>query len=243
VDPRQARPGHSGTDIFGDRLPTRLRDPQHLRAGVLTEEGLDRTTITGTPQGGILSPLLANIALSVLDEHFTRKWEALGPAWTRAKRRRAGFPAMRLVRYADDFVVMVAGTRDDAEALWDEVAVVLAPMGLRLSEEKTRVCHIDEGFDLLGWRIQRRFWRGRTGKRAVYTYPSKKALASVMAKVRSLTRRARHRTLADLLRSVNPVLRGWCTTSATACRHGPSATSTTSPGGESSGGSASDTSD
>ena len=74
-----------------------------LRAGILTEDGLDRTTITGTPQGGILSPLLANIALSVLDEHFTAKWEALGPAWTRAKHRRAGVPAMRIVRYADDF--------------------------------------------------------------------------------------------------------------------------------------------
>ena len=71
---------------------------------------------------------------------------------------------MRLVRYADDFVVMVGGTRDDAEALWDEVAAVLAPIGLRLSEEKTRVCHIDEGFDFLGWRIQRRARRGRTGK-------------------------------------------------------------------------------
>ena len=158
----------------------------------------------------ILSPLLANIALSVLDEHFARKWEALGPKWTRRKHRRAGVPAMRLIRYADDFVVMVAGTRDDAEALWGEVAAVLAPMGLRLSEEKTRVCHIDEGFDFLGWRIQRRAWRGRAGKRAVYTYPSKKALASVVDKVRSHTRRAKHRTLADLLRRLNPVLRGWC---------------------------------
>jgi RNA-directed DNA polymerase len=190
-----------------------------LRAGILSEEGLDRETITGTPQGGILSPLLANIALAVLDEHFTRKWEALGPEWRRVKHRRAGGPVMRLVRYADDFVVMVAGTRGDAEALWDEVAAVLAPMGLRLSEAKTRVCHIDEGFDFLGWRIQRRGWRGRTGKKAVYTYPSKKALASVMAKVRSLTRRAKHRTLADLLRSVNPVLRGWCNY----FRHGVSA--------------------
>jgi RNA-directed DNA polymerase len=120
-----------------------------LRAGVLTEDGSDRETITGTPQGGILSPLLANIALSVLDEHFTAKWEALGREWTRAKHRRAGGPVMRLVRYADDFMVMIAGTRDDAEALWDEVGSVLAPMGLRLSETKTRVCHIDEGFDFL----------------------------------------------------------------------------------------------
>jgi len=190
-----------------------------LRAGILSEEGSNRETITGTPQGGILSPLLANIALSVLDEHFARKWEALGPEWTRAKRRRAGEPAMKLIRYADDFVVMIHGTRADADALWGEVSSVLAPMGLRLSEEKTRVCHIDEGFDFLGWRIQRRAWRGRTGKKAVYTYPCKKALASVMAKVRSLTARAKHRTLADLLHSVNRVLRGWCNY----FRHGVSA--------------------
>jgi RNA-directed DNA polymerase len=190
-----------------------------LRAGILTEQGLNRETITGTPQGGILSPLLANIALSVLDEHFTAHWAALGPDWQRRKHRRAGRPAMRLVRYADDFVVLIAGTRDDADALWDEVGAVLAPMGLRLSEEKTRVCHVDEGFDFLGWRIQRRAWRSRAGKRAVYTYPSKKTLASVLDKVRSLTRRAQHRTLADLLRRLNPVLRGWCNY----FRHGVSA--------------------
>jgi RNA-directed DNA polymerase len=201
-----------------DRVRGRIGDKAVLRlvkaflaAGVLSEDGIHRDTITGTPQGGILSPLLANIALSVLDEHFARKWEALGPSWTRAKRRRAGEPVMKLIRYADDFVVMVAGTRDDAEALRDEVSAVLAPMGLRLSEAKTRICHIDEGFDFLGWHIQRRAWRSRTGKTAVYTYPSKKSLASIKGKVRQLTRRAKHRTLADLLRRLNPALRGWCT--------------------------------
>ena len=193
----------------GDRRVLKLVKA-FLKAGILSEDGVNRGTITGTPQGGILSPLLANVALSVLDEHFTRKWEALGPYWTRAKRRRAGLPAYRLVRYADDFVVMVGGTRDDAEALWDQVNAVLAPMGLRLSDEKTRVCHMDEGFDFLGWHIQRRRKRGHDGKRVVYTYPSKKALASVTAKVRSLTRRHKHRTLADLLRAVNALLRGWC---------------------------------
>jgi RNA-directed DNA polymerase len=200
-----------------DRMRARVKDKRvlalvkaFLGAGVLPEDGLNRNTITGTPQGGILSPLLANIALSALDEHFSRKWEALGPEWTRAKRRRQGVPAYRLVRYADDFVVMVGGTRENAEALWAEVGAVLAPIGLHLSEEKTRVCHIDEGFDFLGWRIQRRHWQGRTDKRAVYTYPSKKALASVMDKVRRATRRERHRTLAELLRQLNRVLRGWC---------------------------------
>jgi RNA-directed DNA polymerase len=154
-----------------DRVRRRIGDKRllglvkaFLKSGILSEDGMDRRTITGTPQGGILSPLLANIALSVLDEHFTAKWEALGPAWTRAKHRRQGVQAYRIVRYADDFVIMVGGSRDDAEALWDEVAAVLAPMGLRLSEEKTRVCHIDEGFDFLGWHIQRLAKRGQDGK-------------------------------------------------------------------------------
>src|SRR5271163_4554076 len=116
--------------------------------------------------------------------------------------RHAGGAIYRFVRYADDFVVMVSGSRDNAKALRDEVASVLAPMGLRLSEEKTKVCHIDEGFDFLGFRIQRRLQRG-SDKRKVYTYPSKKSLASVMGKVRALTRRSRHQTLADLLRQLN----------------------------------------
>ena len=200
-----------------DRMRARIGDKRvielvkaFLVAGVLSEGQANRNTITGTPQGGILSPCLANIALTVLDEHFTRKWEALGPSWTRAKLQRQGVPAHRIVRYADDFVVMVRGARKDAEALRDEVSEVLAPIGLRLSAEKTSVCHIDDGFDFLGWHIQRRSWRGRGGKKAVYTYPSKKALASVVAKVRSFTRRNKHRTLAALLRRLNPVLRGWC---------------------------------
>ena len=122
----------------------------------------------------------------------------------------AGLADLRLVRYADDFVVLVAGTQAHAEDLRQEVATVLAPMGLRLSEAKTRVCHIDEGFDFLGFRIQRRRKRGTTG-RVVYTYPSKKALASIVGRVRALTRRSSHPTLAALLRQLNLVLRGWCT--------------------------------
>ena len=136
-----------------------------------------------------------------------------GRRWARTRTRansgaRRGLATYRLVRYADDFVVLVAGTRAHAEALRDEVAAVLAPMGLRLSEEKTRIVHIDEGFDFLGFRIQRQPKRG-TGKRFVYTYPSKKALASVKAKVRALTRGATNHPLAVLLHRLNPVLRGW----------------------------------
>ncbi len=170
-----------------------------LKAGILTEDGAEQDTITGTPQGGILSPLLSNIALSVLDEHFVGAWGAMGRGSSaRQERRRKGLATYRLVRYADDFVVLVAGTRAHAEALKDETAKVLRPMGLALSPEKTTVSHIDEGFDFLGFRIKRHEKRG-TGRRYVYTYPSKAALAAVKAKVRAATRGASDQPLHILL--------------------------------------------
>jgi RNA-directed DNA polymerase len=201
-----------------DRVRSRVGDKRvlavvkaFLHAGVLGEDGTMRDSTTGTPQGGILSPLLANVALCVLDEHFAKAWRAnSGSTYQRTKRRRAGLANYRIVRYADDFVVLVSGTQAHAETVREDVAAVLAPMGLRLSETKTKVCHIDEGFDFLGFRIQRRLKRGTT-KRAVYTYPSKKALASIVGRVRTLTLRSSHPTLAALLRQLNPVLRGWCT--------------------------------
>ena len=84
-----------------------------LKAGVMTETGHLEDNPTGTPQGGILSPLLANIALSVLDEHVHGPWQPGGAMSTptrRALRRRKGLPNWRIVRYADDFVVLVHGT-------------------------------------------------------------------------------------------------------------------------------------
>ena len=68
--------------------------------------------------------------------------------------------------------MLVSGTRTHAENLRDEVAAVLSPMGLHLSEEKTGICHIDEGFTFLGWRIQRQIMEGTKSKRVVYTWPS-----------------------------------------------------------------------
>lgn len=180
-----------------------------LKAGIMSSGGQVRDSVTGTPQGGILSPLLANVVLSALDEHFCAKRDAHGSDWRRIAHRKRGGATYRIVRYADDFLIMVHGSRAHAEALWDEVAAVLAPLGVRLPETKTRVTHLDEGLDFLGFRIQRRTKRG-TAKKHVYTYPSKKALASITGKVRELTSRSRHASLADLLHQLNPVLRGWC---------------------------------
>ena len=188
-----------------------------LQAGILAEDGVMQEATSGTPQGGILSPLLSNLALSVLDEHAARAWQAMGTVSQRHDRRQRGEATWRLVRYADDFVVMVAGTRAHAEALKDEVAAVLATMALRLSEAKTSILHIDEGVDFLGFRIQRHRQRG-SQRRYVYTYPSKKALAAVKATVRTLTTTMRNQPLKVLLHRLNFMLRGW----TTYFRHGSS---------------------
>ncbi|MFH1330930.1 MAG: group II intron reverse transcriptase/maturase [Actinomycetota bacterium] len=190
-----------------------------LKSGLLSEDGIDRDTWTGTPQGGILSPLLANIALSGLDDHFAEAWALFGKnQQARSYRRSKGLSTYRLVRYADDFVVLVAGTREHAEQQRAGVAAVLSEVGLRLNEEKTGVVHIDEGFDFLGFRIRRDRKRG-SGKAYIYTYPSKRSVASIKRKIKAVTRQTTSQSLEHLLCQLNPVLRGW----TAYFRHGVSA--------------------
>ncbi|MFJ8403417.1 group II intron reverse transcriptase/maturase [Streptomyces microflavus] len=200
-----------------DRLRRRVGDKRvlvlvkaFLKAGILTEGGLLKDSSTGTPQGGILSPLLANIALTVLDEYVAKRPGGPGTSPDRRRTRlRRGEPNLRLVRYADDFLVLVAGTREHCEVLREEVAAVLAPMGMRLSMEKTRITHIDEGLDFLGWRIQRHRKRG-TDRHYVYTYPAKKSVRTVARKIKTICRTDVNQPLPVLLRQLNSMLRGWC---------------------------------
>jgi RNA-directed DNA polymerase len=163
--------------------------------------------------------LLANIVLSALDEHFDRQWhQDMGTSWQRAKRKAKGLGNWRLIRYADDFVLMVTGDRHHAEALRKEVSAVLAPLGLRLAPEKTKVVHIDEGFTFLGFDIRRLRKRG-TSKYYVYTKPSRKAVQAIKDKVKAKTYRStRHQELDELIRSLNRSLAGW----ANYFRHGVS---------------------
>ena len=209
-----------------DRVRRRVGDKRvlglvkaFLKAGVMTTTGTREGTHTGTPQGGILSPLLANIALSTLDEHFMTEWDQqMATEVARQRRKRQGKANYRLVRYADDFVIIVTGQREHAEQLRQEVTAVLAPMGLRLSPEKTRVVHIEHGFDFLGFHIRRMRRRG-SNKWFVYTKPSKKAIASIKARVKTMTYRSTlHREPGYLLDYLGRVLRGW----ATYFRHGVS---------------------
>lgn len=180
-----------------------------LKAGIMSEQGRLHGTVTGTPQGGILSPLMANVALNALDQHFARAWEAMGAnSGQRQRRRLRGEPTYRLVRYCDDFVIVVAGERRHAEALIAEVEQTITPLGLTLSQEKTGIAHIDEGFEFLGWKIKRQ--PGRDGRPQIYTYPSKRSLQAVMGKVKQITRTGPNQTLDQLLHRLNPVLRGWC---------------------------------
>jgi RNA-directed DNA polymerase len=209
-----------------DRVRKRVGDKRvlalvkaFLKSGILMEDGTVSDTAAGTPQGSILSPLLSNVALSVLDEYIAQG--PGGPAATpyeRAKRRRQGLPNYRLCRYADDWCLTVSGTKEHAEALRDEIAGVLSTMGLRLSPEKTLVTHIDEGLVFLGWRIQRHRKRG-TGKSYVYVYPAKKSLAAVMAKVQTICRVNTNLKLDTLLYPLNRMLRGWTTYFKYGCSH------------------------
>jgi hypothetical protein len=197
-------------------------------AGIPSRLQAPTLSLLGAPNG-VLSPLLANIALSVLDEHFTAAWAAMGDSSARHRRRHRGEATYRLVRYADDFVVLVHGTKAHAEHLRDEAAAVLAPMGLRLSDEKTRICHIDDGFDFLGVRIQRQPKRGSGNRPSTPGRPRKR---SARSKPKYARRPAKACT--NHLRSCSIGSRRSCgagpATSATACPRRPSTTCAASPG-------------
>ncbi len=171
---------------IGDKRVLRLVKA-FLKSGILGEDGELRATDTGAPQGGILSPLLSNIALSVLDEHFVAAWEEMGDSHRREQRRRKGLANYRLVRYADDWVVMVAGDRADAERLRDEAAAVLRRRWGYASRRRRRGSSTStRASTSWGCASSATGKRGST-KRYVYTYPTRAALASVKAKVKAAT--------------------------------------------------------
>lgn len=173
---------------------------QWLTAGVM-EDGTVSASEAGAPQGGVISPLLSNIYLHVLDSEWTKRHAHLGT----------------LVRYADDFVIMCATSRacEQAEA---QVRQIMARLGLELHPEKTRRVNLydgREGFDFLGCHLHKRMsgkiWeQQRKRLYFLHRWPSERSMKRIRDKVRKVTGRGRcHADLRAVIAELNPLLRGW----------------------------------
>jgi group II intron reverse transcriptase/maturase len=174
---------------------------QWLQAGVM-EDGREVTMLSGTPQGGVISPLLSNIYLHVLDAEWEQRYQHLGT----------------LVRYADDFVVM-SRTRSECEEAERRVLEILHRLGLELHPEKTRRVDLSwgrQGFDFLGCHLRKRMsgriWE-KQGQRVYFLqrWPSVRSMKRVRARLKELTGRRWNwvRDVRELIEMLNPVLRGW----------------------------------
>jgi group II intron reverse transcriptase/maturase len=173
---------------------------QWLEAGVM-EDGVVSATVAGTPQGGVISPLLSNIYLHVLDVLWTRQSAPLGT----------------LVRYADDFAVMCR-TAKDCEQAEARIRVILERLGLELHPQKTRRVNLydgKEGFDFLGChlhkRLSGRLWEQKRKRLYfLHRWPSQRSMQRIRQRVRELTHRSRcHVDIRKVIADLNPVLRGW----------------------------------
>lgn len=176
---------------------------QWLKAGYI-EKGKLFPTEAGCPQGGILSPVLANMALDGLEELLGVFY---GSITLDKNRNRARQEQVHLVRYADDFII----TGKNKEVLEQEVKPLirefLAERGLRLSEEKTRITHISEGFDILGQHV-RKYHIG-TAKEKLLITPAKKNAKAFLAEIRDVVRALKSTTQETLIRLLNPKITGW----------------------------------
>jgi RNA-directed DNA polymerase len=166
-----------------------------LKAGYV-EKGQLFPTETGTPQGGIISPLLANMALDGLEDKLREKY----PRGTRLSKK----VKVNLVRYADDFII----TGSSPDLLEEEVKPLvqefLETRGLKLSEEKTKITHINDGFDFLGQNI-----RKYNGKMLIK--PAKTSISKFIRRIRQTIKDNRHIPAGQLIVMLNPILRGWAT--------------------------------
>jgi RNA-directed DNA polymerase len=182
---------------------------QMLRAGVM-EGGLFTKTAEGTPQGGIISPLLANVYLHELDLWFHQHYTGLNYNEKNRRRQRKEGNAF-YVRYADDFVVAWNGTKAGAEHLKTALATFLRDhLGLELSAEKTHITHVTKGYDFLGFTLRRS--RNHRGTSDLLTRPSTRAVMKFKAKVKAMTdHHSPHVAVRDKIAALNYLTRGWAT--------------------------------
>lgn len=166
-----------------------------LSAGVI-ERGRFTPTEEGTPQGGVVSPLLLNVALHGMEQAAGVRYRRLG---TYGVETAADAPV--LVRYADDFVVM-CHTREQAESAWHRLGEWLAPRGLAVNADKTHIVGVEDGFDFLGFNIRR--YRGK-----LLIKPSTAAVKRIKARLAAEVRSLRGANAIAVIRRLNPIIRGW----------------------------------
>jgi len=178
-------------------VPGRELIKQWLKAGYM-DKNVFHDTERGTPQGGVISPLLANIALHGMEEALGVKHNNKGEI--RSKRA--------VVRYADDFVVLCE-SREDAEKAIEDLKEWLGERGLKLSEEKTRIVHLTEGFDFLGYNVRHyKDHRTRTGYKLLIK-PSKDAVQRIRDKLRREWLQHKGKPVAVIIKNLTPIIRGW----------------------------------
>lgn len=179
---------------------------QFLRAGVM-ERGLFRDTERGTPQGGIISPLLANVYLHELDSYLEPLLRLSGAE--RAKRRQQGKANFAYARYADDFVIPCNGTKEQAYAMREEVHKFLADrLRLTLSLEKTKITHLQEGFDFLGFHFH---WERASRGETMMTSISEKAMERHLAFIKATTSPSSVTdSIGAKLIALHRGIMGWC---------------------------------
>jgi RNA-directed DNA polymerase len=176
-------------------FPARAMIAQWLKAGVV-EKGWLTPTEEGTPQGGVISPVLLNIALHGMEQAAGVRYRKLG---SNAAHTESGSPVM--VRYADDLAAL-CHTREQAEQVKARLAEWLAPRGLTFNEEKTRIVCLDEGFDFLGFNVRR--YRGK-----LLIKPSTAALRRIRERLAAEAKALRGANADAVISTFNPIIRGW----------------------------------
>jgi RNA-directed DNA polymerase len=172
---------------------------QFLKAGYIFERQLFPTE-AGTPQGGIISPILANITLDGIEKLLADKYHKKSKSG-RTNNYHAAKHKVNFVRFADDFIV-TAKTEEIAKEVKELMKDFLIDRGLELSDEKTIITHIDNGFDFLGWNF-----RKYNGKLLVK--PSNKSIDKVTEKISDIIKRGKAWKQEDIIEVLNPVITGW----------------------------------